>query len=89
MHSTTTTKCIVPRYHRKCHRRKGGIKLNNIQQDALSQVSSAGDDDDELDDNNDEPHTTTLDADETGMPDFEEKSNEPTRAGEVMQYWKQ
>ena len=75
----------MPRHHRKCHRRKDGIQLHTIQQDTLSQVSSTGDDNDELCDDDDEPYTATLDADETDMPDFEEKINEPMRVGDVTQ----
>ena len=44
-------------------------------------------DNDETDDENDEPHATSLDEDETGMPDFEEKSNEPIRPGDAIQLW--
>ena len=43
-------------------------------EETLSQTSSAGDDKDEIDDDNDETHTTLLDANETGTPNFEEKS---------------
>ena len=93
----------MPRYYRKCHQRKGGAKLNNVQQDVepipiqltttkrnndkpkndsnfevnVSKTSSGGDDNDEMDDYNYEPHTKLLDVDGTGMPDFQEKINEP------------
>ena len=76
----------MQQYHRKCHRLKDGITLNDIQQDALYQVSSKWDDSDVLDGDDDEPHTTELDTTETGMSDFEKKFNDTTRAGDVMQF---
>ena len=53
----------------------------------MSPVSSTGNVDDELDDDIDEPFTTSLDTDETGATEFEEKSNEPMQSANVTQYW--
>ena len=53
----------------------------------MSNASSARDDNDGIDDDNDELHATSLDADETSTPGFEEKSNEPMRPVDVAQCW--